>query len=194
VFHQLYAKPCQEALGKLFTDWEFVGIQLISIENSLCQLFHNMQITCKPSATLHAKSLKDYCFLWTRIYSNRTCLYCLCRPPEHIMTCGHAICDPCVKIFGTNVLGLEYYFSLSSCILCARPSNLKAQILPPTASPRILSIDGGGICGVVPLEFLQLLQKEVGPDIPIQDLFDEAFGTSSGEALPFGTFPLCLTC
>ncbi len=50
-----------------------------------------------------------------------------------------------------------------------------------TIDPKILNIDDGGIRGVVPLEFLRLLQDVIGPTLPIQDLFDQAFGTSSSE-------------
>lgn len=59
-------------------------------------------------------------------------------------------------------------------------SSLTVTLKPPTAGIRILTIDGGGIRGVVPLEFMRKLQDKVGPDCPIQDLFDLAFGTSSG--------------
>lgn len=53
---------------------------------------------------------------------------------------------------------------------------------PPTAGPRILSIDGGGVCGVIPPEFLRLLQKVVRRNCEVQSLFGLAFGTSSGKS------------
>ena len=75
----------------------------------------------------------------------------------------------------------EYHFKISSCLLCVDRGSVLAKVLPPTAGVRILTIDGGGICGVIPLEFLQLLQRILGPTIAIQDLFDVVFGTSSGK-------------
>ena len=57
------------------------------------------------------------------------------------------------------------------------------MLKPPTAGVRILCIDGGGIRGVIPLEFLGLLQGDIGPECPIQDFFDMAFGTSSGNCI-----------
>ena len=60
--------------------------------------------------------------------------------------------------------------------------SVKRRIKPPTAGSRILSIDGGGIRGVVPLEFLHLLQGILGPSLSLLDLFDQAFGTSSGKS------------
>lgn len=58
------------------------------------------------------------------------------------------------------------------------------RLKPPTASIRILSIDGGGIRGIVPLETLSLLQQLIRSDCPIQELFDLAYGTSIGEHSP----------
>lgn len=53
------------------------------------------------------------------------------------------------------------------------------DVLPPTMSPTILAIDGGGVRGVIPLEFLALIQEHLRPCV-IQDVVDVALGTSSG--------------
>uniref|UniRef100_A0A0B7KPB2 PNPLA domain-containing protein n=1 Tax=Bionectria ochroleuca TaxID=29856 RepID=A0A0B7KPB2_BIOOC len=52
--------------------------------------------------------------------------------------------------------------------------------MPPTAAPRVLSLDGGGIRGLASLQFLQVLQDLVGLPYPIQYHFDIVYGTSSG--------------
>lgn len=106
----------------------------------------------------------------------------MCRKPEHVFTCGHAIGEICVQIFGSAVLGYEYRYEIPSCVLCNKGS-LTAELKPPTASVRILCIDGGGIGGAISLESLGLLQEVLGAACPIQDLFDMAFGTSSGKYL-----------
>lgn len=116
---------------------------------------------------------------WALLKSNLTCIYCLRRRPEHILSCGHAICDICLRIFGQPISPRGYQFVLHRCILCSS-GTITAGFKPPTAGIRILSIDGGGVRGVVPLTFLELLQKTIGPQPPLQDLFDLAFGTSSG--------------
>ena len=61
-----------------------------------------------------------------------------------------------VKTFSKGVLGTKYKFTISEYILY-RASSLTILIKPPTYRVRILSINGGGIRGVVPLEFLILL-------------------------------------
>ena len=89
-------------------------------------------------------------------------------------------------VFGDAVLGKEGHFELSRCILCETRGSVVARLKPATAGARILTVDGGGIRGVVPLEFLQLLQGLIGPNLPVQDLFEQAFGTSSGKYLAYG--------
>lgn len=52
---------------------------------------------------------------------------------------------------------------------------------PPTAAGCILTIDGGGVRGVIALECLDIIQNALGPGCELQDLFDLAIGTSSGK-------------
>lgn len=47
-------------------------------------------------------------------------------------------------------------------------------------NPTILAIDGGGVRGVIPLEYLVLIQESLSPFCRLQDLVDLAVGTSSG--------------
>ncbi|PYH80588.1 phospholipase, patatin family protein [Aspergillus uvarum CBS 121591] len=46
-------------------------------------------------------------------------------------------------------------------------------------NPTVLAIDGGGVRGVIPLEFLTLIQESLGSCL-LQDLIDISIGTSSG--------------
>lgn len=79
-------------------------------------------------------------------------------------------------------MDIDYRYELDTCLLCGTGA-LTVILKPPTAGISILSIDGGGVRGAVPLEFLSTLQETLGDDCPIQDLFDLAFGTSSGKPL-----------
>ena len=109
------------------------------------------------------------------------------------MACGHSVCDSCVLAFGEGVLDFEYNFVLSSCIFCDCQPGLDVKIKPPTAGVRILSIDGGGSRGIIPLEMLSLLQELAGPDCPIRDFFDLTIGTSAGESAVNTFMALLLT-
>ena len=114
------------------------------------------------------------------MYSNQTCLACLRRKPEYVLSCGHSVCDICVGIFGRPVLGSEDTYELESCPLCFS-GRLTVALKAPSAGVRILSVDDGENRGVVPLEFFGILQNAVGPDCSIRGLLDFAFGTRSDE-------------
>ncbi|OQN95256.1 hypothetical protein B0A48_18713 [Cryoendolithus antarcticus] len=65
-----------------------------------------------------------------------------------------------------------------SCLVCGQ-SNQPAtiQLLPPTAGIRVLSLDGGGVKGIIPLTFLDQLEKHLAEfQIPIRDRFDFVCG------------------
>ena len=73
---------------------------------------------------------------------------------------------------------MEHRYTLT-CIIC-NEGTLTVGLRPPTRGIRILSIDGGGTRGVIPLEYLAMLQEAVGDSCPVTNLFDLGFGTSSG--------------
>ena len=83
-------------------------------------------------------------------------------------------------MFGKPVRGEEQTLEIEPCVLCLTKGKLVAKLKPATAGARILSVDGGGVRGVVPLEFLALLQGVLASELRVQDLFEQAFGTSSG--------------
>jgi hypothetical protein len=114
------------------------------------------------------------------LISAETCISCLTGPPQHVLMCGHTLCDLCVQRFGNAVTGEESCYLLDTCVICEAHAKLTVYLKPATAGVRMLNIDGGGVRGVVPLEFLTRLQKELGPRARVQDFFDMAFGTSAG--------------
>jgi len=78
------------------------------------------------------------------------------RIPQYILNYGYLVYNTCVKTFRKGALGTKYKFTILEYILY-RASSLTILIKPLTYRVRILSINGGGIRGVVPLEFLILL-------------------------------------
>ncbi len=62
--------------------------------------------------------------------------------------------------------------------------------LSPVRSKRLLSIDGGGLCGLIPAEALILMEKQLdeltGSQLPLCDRFDLIGGTSTGAILAAG--------
>lgn len=130
----------------------------------------------------HRATLKklQHCVDTKALISAEICVSCLTGPPQHVLMCGHTLCDLCVQRFGSAVTGEESRYLLETCAVCEAHANLTVYLKPATAGVRMLNIDGGGVRGVVPLEFLTRLQNELGPRARVQDFFDIAFGTSAG--------------
>ena len=151
------------------------------IEYNLARLYARLILGQRPPRRVHEDNLTQWQGLVGDIVSSLTCLGCLIRPPQHLLSCGQTYCDTCVARYGHAVEGTEYQYRIERCILCRSTCNNLIKILPPTASVRAITIDGGGVRGFIPLRFLEHLQHFLGPQCPIQDLIDVAFGTSSGE-------------
>lgn len=131
---------------------------------------------------LHKQTLRE---LHDRIdpkvlISAEICVSCLTGAPQHVLSCGHILCNSCARNLGDTVAGAESCYFLESCAICNTRADLTIHLKPATAGVRMLNIDGGGVRGVVPLEILKRLQRELGPTARIQDFFDIAFGTSAG--------------
>lgn len=122
--------------------------------------------------------------------SHTACFSCLISTPEHPLPCGHVLCTPCVKAFGTSsgrtLIDMKYcplhendknsYFGFSWPI----------AVKPHGAGLRILTLDGGGIRAIIGLTFLQQIEREFGVELPIQAFFDLIVGTGTGGLVALG--------
>ena len=151
------------------------------VELHFSRLYRRFSEDAVSSANLRKEQLKSLSGQVSRIQSSRICLVCLLRPAQHVLACGHTVCDRCAQVFGSPSSGLEYQFTIKGCLYCLYQRPLVVDIVPPTMSPTILAIDGGGVRGVIPLEFLLLVQEHLRP-CAIQDVVDLALGTSSGQS------------
>lgn len=126
--------------------------------------------------------------LWKILKSNKTCLVCLQSVPNHVLPCGHGYCDSCVKDFGEPSLNYECAVTVFRCVLCRSSFDEIHQVVkfkPRCAGIRVLTLDGGGIRGIVELAILGKLYDRIGLEVPIRDLFDLIMGTSTGANFSF---------
>ena len=180
IYQFFYESLCRRSFELSFCKPSMVPDFSEAILENLVKMFANMELRNTTAQNLHCDQLKQSGIPWTRIFSNNTCFYCVRRKPEHVLTCGHGICETCIHTFGHAEAAVEYSYRIGACLLCGS-GTLRVTLKPSTAGVRLLSIDGGGVRGVIPLEFLVLLQNELGSACKVQDLFDLAFGTSSGK-------------
>lgn len=113
-----------------------------------------------------------------------TCFCCLMDVPEHPLPCGHVLCTACIRAYGKQA---KSSIALVCCPLhrestkWARPAIIKFK--PVGAGVRVLSLDGGGIRGIVQLEVLRAIEQALGAYLPVQSFFDLIVGTGSGGLL-----------
>lgn len=184
VYRELYHKELKQA----FEEHAMSGYILDSSD-----VFHFFDIfsgqiqTASTSCMVRRTSMNEFFGRYGGLYSTLTCFSCLCRPPEHTLPCGHTLCDTCAVIFGGPSRQGEYYFDIDRCPLCGSDSHQIIRQLPPTKGPVIISLDGGGIRGIIQLGLLLSLQQRLGGEISLGDVADLCGGTSVGTCEPENT-------
>ncbi|KAI9777798.1 MAG: hypothetical protein M1839_008593 [Geoglossum umbratile] len=192
VFRKLYQGTCEITIqrceiGKSIRDVQARFMKLVRVDFE--QLYKSLPSASTTASRSHRLRLLALRTQLSAFHSHTTCLCCLMRMPEKVFTCGHALCDTCVQVFGTALKKEPYSYLINLCLLCgANNGNRKFRYQPPTAGLRILCLDGGGIKGIIPLIVLAHIQKELAIDCPFQDLFDSVYGTSSGGLITLGIF------
>ena len=182
-YDSMYRNHCQTAINHFITQ-EVGRASFAQNLRKRLQLDYEQLKACVDVKIVdhHRQRLKDIHQYLGPLQSHKTCLCCLLRAPEKVFSCGHTICDTCVRAFGQKNPEERNSFSFPHCILCGE-QNSKADIslTPFTAGVRLLSLDGGGVRGVIPLVFLQHFEKSLYDfQVPIRDFFDFICGTSAG--------------
>lgn len=148
-------------------------------------------LTLPSAAEAHKRLMGRFSGHWSKLRSHETCFSCVARRPQFGLSCGHSVCENCVKVFGNKNDLDPWVYHVNQCFICgAGVGSLAIRVRPENASIRVLSIDGGGVRGVAPLQFLRTLQDQLRlPNYPIQRHFDLIYGTSSGEYIYVPTLP-----
>jgi hypothetical protein len=117
------------------------------------------------------------------------CYACLFGHPEYTLPCGHVICLGCVREFDQTPPENKYpgVAMHLECMLCGSQKNRDGQwpygvqYRPDLCGVRLLSLDGGGIRGIIQLSILNRLETRLDLEMPIGELFDLMVGTSTGK-------------
>ena len=182
MFSELYEDHISKALLEAFESPKIAQICCTAIEDQMEYFSMSVDLGTQTAVEAHAGNVQLNSHIWKTLRSQTTCLYCIRRPSDFVLTCEHSICEVCLSRFGSPVDGKPCHFRIIRCILCVTKGSATVKAKPPTADVRVLSVDGGGVGGIVPLEYLALLQRAIGPVLRVQDLFEEAFGTSAGRS------------
>lgn len=187
VFRSIYEESCQKVCceatlvakeAKRFLDQP----SFVALVRRELSLQYKRFLTLPSAAEAHKRLMGRFSGHWSKLRSHETCFSCVARRPQFGLSCGHSVCENCVKVFGNKNDLDPWVYHVSQCFICgAGVGSLAIRVRPENASIRVLSIDGGGVRGVAPLQFLRTLQDQLRlPNYPIQRHFDLIYGTSSG--------------
>ena len=183
VFKKLYAAPCRGAIAT-YTMHPDIQLKFMSdVLKEFIAVFTQYNGGQRSAKAIHHHILSKHSPHLADLKSHRSCFCCFMRMPEKVLACGHALCDSCIKIFGTRSSSEKNTYELPACMLCGvNYRNSVFRFVPPTAGIRMLTVDGGGIRGVIPLMHLQHLNSSLSPlGCEVRDHFDFVCGTSAGK-------------
>lgn len=114
-----------------------------------------------------------------------SCVWCMQNFATESLSCGHWICSSCVVGIGERSEDDDRVFSIELCDQHPRGGErldppFEFLDLPRSVGRRLLSLDDGGVRGILQLEILARIQNELGNDILVQDCFDIIGGTGIG--------------
>ncbi|KAK6436023.1 hypothetical protein LTR95_007787 [Oleoguttula sp. CCFEE 5521] len=191
LFDEMYSDRCLLALQETYRQPETSERVMRNLRKALEQDVENLRDEYSGNVVaFHCGRLEVLRPFVANLRSHKSCLLCIMRAPKKVLPCGHALCDNCIRSFGTPSYEQKYSYHLPVCLLCGQSDQpATIQLLPPTAGVRVLSLDGGGVKGIIPLTFLDQLEKRLaGFQIPIRDHFDFVCGTSAGGLIAIGLF------
>jgi hypothetical protein len=122
------------------------------------------------------------------------CYCCLHETPFTVLECGHTICESCAKALA-RLQNCRSGNDKRTILLTSCPLHGVAKMFrqprsiylkPMYSGVKILTLDGGGVRGVIELEMLKAVETALGGQIPIHRFFDLIGGTSTGGLITLG--------
>ncbi|PNS15041.1 hypothetical protein CAC42_2270 [Sphaceloma murrayae] len=123
-----------------------------------------------------------------KLFSHSSCFVCLMHVPSHPLPCGHVLCSACVKAFGkphgrSTVIVSHCPLHDDSHPWTRWQDSVHIYFKPKGVGTRVLSLDSGGIRGIVQLEILKEIEEALGNQIPIACFLDLIVGTGTGAVI-----------
>lgn len=186
VFSELYVHHCEIAILRPSKSWHLkaadMGTAVQALRGAFAALDEDEDGNGINLSLIRQELLTKWQLTrsrWKEAFNADTCLACLVRRPSILLPCGHRFCHSCVRFFGQSIDASSERYRLSSCMLCGVATTITALTLR-RRHRRLIEIDGGGVRGIIPLQFLQSLESLLETPGLFRRFFDFAIGTSSG--------------
>ncbi|OAQ69275.2 patatin-like serine hydrolase [Pochonia chlamydosporia 170] len=149
--HRWRTSPCSSAVFSeaSFADWfdEFYSPMLGSIDpvtlqsdvkalflqSSKAKYVQQCSMLKNSQAVLSDKAILPHIDL---------CLLCLCRFPSNTLSCGHSICDSCMRMGSKKNESDDNTYTMRDCVLCGHTNSVHTILKPPSAGTRVLNLHG----------------------------------------------------
>jgi hypothetical protein len=155
LFDELYATSCRAAIASYTPHPDIQSKLMSAVLTEFCVIYEQYNNGTNSASQMHRAMLTTHHRHLANFKSYRACFCCFMRMPEKVLTCGYAVCDPCIKIYGRRSLLERNTYEFPQCVLCGvYCKELVFRFVPLTAGIRMLTVDGGGVKGVVPLMYL----------------------------------------
>jgi hypothetical protein len=174
LFYALYANLCSNALKKVVVEKGWVSAPSWN---------HCARIICQTMAEhFSANSVKtvEIQKVWRAMPPFPACILCPFRKTHVRLQCGHAICENCVWHWSRRA-NHTTLCRFDECPACGSTTALTIRLRPPTSGFRTLSLDGGGVRGLVTLEILRHIMTCFNVSLEAYQMFDFIVGTSTGK-------------
>jgi hypothetical protein len=183
VFTQLYREVCAANVGNMTLQGSKNSVTYVrtGIVRLVEREFVSRANSIRSRGKDRSRVLGSFRTWISKIKTYRSCLACLQRRPEYRYPCHHMICEDCCIELGRRGDCDRDLFAFTNCPFCRLTCSIRIRVKPATAGVRLLSIDGGGVRAVIPIQFLRALEQALDLDIPVQEHFDLSYGTSSGK-------------
>src|SRR5579859_424939 len=104
MFDRYYAVRCLEAVEALKSDRaSSTNILLRIVRGRFTSLFTSLE-DGRSSHLVRREDMVSLAPSMNILETTRTCLFCIAACPEHVLACGHSICDVCLGDFGKPIL------------------------------------------------------------------------------------------
>ncbi|KAI1340614.1 hypothetical protein F5Y15DRAFT_379240 [Xylariaceae sp. FL0016] len=184
----LYKSAYQKQLELVLQDLN-LKVLCHDIEQAFYRISHCGQSNKGSAFRQHLTFAKTLSYFFQGKLSSASCFLCIAKSPCAALTCGHMLCERCIRVIGSPQRYESCLFEVSRCPLCQILNTRIISLRPSTAANRILLLDGPPHSKRLLGHFFKDLQYHMAlTSIPIRDHFDTVRAGGTGVYYMLGMY------